>query len=145
MRHHEINFEFPPICDIENANKCTVCRIAGGGKHTEGEGPGAVEEVADVPSNGNISETGRDAAGKFTKGNKGGGRKKKLDWVNGKGEEALRFAYSVMLDDQAKVELRLQAAKMLVEYDLGKPRQAMEMDMSNIPQVIFMGGERIAD
>ena len=105
-----------------------------------------LEEVADVPSNGSITETGRDAAGKFTKGNKGGGRKKKLDWINGKGEEALRFAYSVMMDDQVKVELRLTAARMITEYDLGKPRQAVDLDARNVPPpVIIMGGDKIAD
>ena len=99
-----------------------------------------------MPSNGNITESGRDAAGKFTKGNKGGGRKKKLDWVNGKGEEALRFAYEVMQDANVKIELRLQAAKMITEYDLGKPRQAVDLDAKNVPpQVIFLGGEKIAD
>lgn len=99
-----------------------------------------------MPSNGQVTESGRDAAGKFTKGNKGGGRKKKIDWINGKGEEALRFAYEVMQNDAVKIELRLQAAKMITEYDLGKPRQAVDLDAKNVaPQVIFVGGDRIAD
>lgn len=97
-----------------------------------------------MPSNGEKTAS-RDASGKFTKGNTCGGRKKKADWINGKGEEALVFAYEVMRDDNENTSLRLQAAKMLAEYDLGKPRQAVEVDSKNIPQVIFVGGDRIAD
>ena len=98
-----------------------------------------------MPSNGEKSGAGRDASGKFTSGNKCGGRKKKADWINGKGEEALRTAYEIMLDPKQPAAVRLTAAKMIVEYDLGKPRQAVEVDAKNIQQVIFVGGDQIAD
>ena len=69
-------------------------------------------------------------AGQFTKDDPRrakGGRPKKPDWLKGKGEEALRFAYEVMLDEHSKTELRMQAARMLVEYDLGKPQQSVDV------------------
>ena len=67
----------------------------------------------------------------FKKGNQlgkvNGGRPKKPEWLKGKGEEALRYAYDVMLDENNKTELRMQAARMLIEYDLGKPAQALDI------------------
>lgn len=56
-----------------------------------------------------------------------GGRPKKPEWLKGKGEEALRFAYDVMQNEENKTELRMQAARMLVEYDLGKPQQSVDL------------------
>lgn len=56
-----------------------------------------------------------------------GGRPKKPDWLKGKGEEALKKAYEIMMDDSNKPELVLQAARMLIEYDLGKPAQALDI------------------
>ncbi len=65
----------------------------------------------------------------FQKGQSGnpGGRPTKPEWLKGKGEEALRFAYSIMNDIECKAELRMQAARMLAEYDLGKPAQALDI------------------
>jgi len=65
----------------------------------------------------------------FKKGNQLGhrGRTPKPEWLKGKGEEALRFAYEVMQDDKQKVDLRMQAARMLVEYDIGKPAQKLDV------------------
>lgn len=97
-----------------------------------------------MPSNGRKTDGERDAAGKFTAGNKCGGRKKKADWVNGKGVEALQVAYQIMIDKEENTSNRLTAAKMIAEYDLGKPRQSVEVD-ANIPQVIFVGGDKVAD
>lgn len=67
----------------------------------------------------------------FKKGNQlgkvNGGRPKKPEWLKGKGEEALRYAYDVMQDENNRTELRMQAARMLVEYDLGKPQQSVDL------------------
>ena len=67
----------------------------------------------------------------FKKGNQlgrnPGGRPKKPDWLKGKGEEALRFAYEVMMNEDNKTDLRMQAARMLVEYDIGKPAQKLDV------------------
>ena len=55
-----------------------------------------------------------------------GGRPKKREWLRGKGEQALKKAYEIMMNGEVKPELQLQAAKMLAEYDLGKARQTPE-------------------
>jgi len=57
-----------------------------------------------------------------------GGRPKKPEWLKGKGEEALRKAYDIMTDENTKPDLALQAAKLLIEYDLGKPVQALDIN-----------------
>ena len=68
----------------------------------------------------------------FKKGNQlgkiNGGRPKKPDWLRGKGEEALRKAYEIMTDEKTRPDLALQAAKILIEYDIGKPIQALDIN-----------------
>ena len=68
----------------------------------------------------------------FKKGNQlgkvNGGRPKKPEWLKGKGEEALKKAYEIMLSDTARPELQLQAARMIAEYDLGKPQQTLDVN-----------------
>ncbi len=56
------------------------------------------------------------------------GRPRKPDWLRGKGEEALMVVYEIMNDNTAPAQLRLQAAKMLAEFDLGKPHQMVMVD-----------------
>jgi len=68
----------------------------------------------------------------FKKGNQlgkiNGGRPKKPDWLRGKGEEALKKAYEIMTDEKTRPDLALQAAKILIEYDIGKPIQALDIN-----------------
>ena len=94
-----------------------------------------------MPSKGNKkAQAGRDpVTGRFVKGYGGGGRPVKPDWLKGKGIEALQYAYSVLLDKGEKTDLRLQAAKMLAEYDLGKPRQQLDLATNAVPQVVIIG------
>ena len=80
----------------------------------------------------------------FKKGNQlgkvNGGRPKKPEWLKGKGEEALRKAYDIMTDEKTRPDLALQAAKLLIEYDLGKPVQTLDVnaDVSADAQVSVM-------
>lgn len=57
-----------------------------------------------------------------------GGRPKKPEWLKGKGEEALKKAYEIMTSEDTKPDLALQAAKLLIEYDIGKPVQALDIN-----------------
>lgn len=90
------------------------------------------------PSTG-TNQVSRDDKGRFTTGNRSGGRPVKPDWLKGKGIEALQFAYRVMQDGEQKTDLRLQAARMLAEYDLGKPRQQVDVDALNLAPVVICG------
>lgn len=93
-----------------------------------------------MPSTGKNQAKRRDSkTGRFLPGNRSGGRPEKPDWLKGKGIEALQYAYSVLLDKGEKTDLRLQAAKMLAEYDLGKPRQQLDLDTNAVPQVVIIG------
>lgn len=83
----------------------------------------------------------------FKNGNKlgTGGRPKKPEWLKGKGEDALKVCYAIMKNEGEKSTDRLAAAKIIIEHDLGKPRQAVEVDARSITPVIFVGGDQIAD
>ena len=80
-----------------------------------------------MPSNGEKTAD-RDRRGRFVAGHRGGGRPVKPDWLRGRGIEALQYAYCVMQNGDEPTPIRLHAARMLAEYDLGKPRQAVEME-----------------
>ncbi len=56
------------------------------------------------------------------------GRPSKPDWIKGKGVEALKIVYEIMNDSAAPLPIRLQACRMMAEYDLGKPRQMVMVD-----------------
>ena len=82
-------------------------------------------------------------AGSFVKGDprRGpGGRKKKPEWLKGKGEDALKKAYEIMMDPDIKPETVLQAARMIAEYDLGKPQQALDISAEVDSRVSLIQG-----
>ena len=81
-----------------------------------------------MPSTGEKLEVRDPETGRYLPGNRSGGRKKKPTWLNGKGLEALQAVYEIMIDRHTKPEIVLQAAKLLIEYDLGKPRQTIITD-----------------
>lgn len=70
----------------------------------------------------------------FKKGVSGNpaGRRKKPEWIKGKGEEALKVIYGIMVDEETKVTDRITAAKLIAEYDLGKPQQRVEQTNVNV-------------
>lgn len=70
----------------------------------------------------------------FKRGESGnpGGRPKKPEWVKGKGEEALKVIYAIMTDEETKVTDRITAARLIAEYDLGKPQQRVEQTNVNL-------------
>lgn len=70
----------------------------------------------------------------FKKGNHlgTGGRPKKPEWLKGKGEQALKVVYDILQDPQTKTADKLAAAKMIAEYDLGKPVQKQENTNVNL-------------
>lgn len=55
-------------------------------------------------------------------------RPSKPGWIKGKGEEALKIVYEIMNDTTAPLPIRLQACRMLAEFDLGKPHQMVMVD-----------------
>lgn len=56
-----------------------------------------------------------------------GGRPKKPEWLKGKGEDALKVCYEIMQNAEEKSTDRLAAAKIIIEHDLGKPMQQVDM------------------
>lgn len=90
--------------------------------------------------------------GQFTKNDprRGPGGKRKVDpEVKKMLEAALPSAVQLLVDTMnnpgAKNELRVQCANTIIDRVMGKPQQAVELDAKNIPQVIFVGGDKIAD
>ena len=91
-------------------------------------------------------------AGQFKKGDprRGpGGRKKVPDDIKamlaGATPDACKLLCDTVNDPEAKLELRIKCSEILLDRVYGKPQQAVEVDAKNIPQVIFVGGDKIAD
>jgi len=51
---------------------------------------------------------------------------KPADWLTGKGEAALRIVFDILSDPETKTSERLAAAKLIAEYDIGRPLQKQE-------------------
>lgn len=71
----------------------------------------------------NLASPDRDSSGRFTKGNKGGGRKKLPkefhDTMKANATAALRTIVDIMNDHEAKPELRLKAAIYILDHSYG--------------------------
>ncbi len=59
--------------------------------------------------------------------------------------DAAEVLIGILNDDAAPLSLRVKCAEIILDRGYGKPRQAVEVDAKTAPQVIFMGGDRIAD
>ena len=74
----------------------------------------------------------RDKNGRFAKGNPGGGRRKMppefREAVLKYAPDALSVVAGIMRDPKAEPQHRLAAAKLVIEYAYGKPRQAVELE-----------------
>lgn len=103
------------------------------------------------PSNGKKKVTdGRDAHGRFVKGEyKGGGRKEIpkdiKEMLRGATPDACKLLCNTINDETVRLELRIKCSEIVLDRVFGKPQQAVEVDAKNIPQVIFVGGDSVAD
>lgn len=59
--------------------------------------------------------------------------------------EAVQLLVDTMNNPGAKNELRVQCANTIIDRVMGKPQQAVDLNAKNIPQVIFVGGDKVAD
>ena len=103
-----------------------------------------------MPKIGKKTETGRDpATGRFIKGNTGGGRAKLPEELKeafrAAAPQALRVLVQIVNDSDARESDRIRAAEVILDRGYGKPVQAVDVDASSIPQVVFVGGDDIAD
>lgn len=94
--------------------------------------------------------TARDpVTGRFLPGNKTGGRAQLPEELKEAFQRASPRALEVLVkivnDDEAKDADRIRAAEVIFDRGYGKPRQAVDLDATSIPQVIFVGGDDIAD
>ena len=66
----------------------------------------------------------------FKKGQSGNpaGKKPKPAWLKGKGEDALKVCYQIMQNEEEKSTDRLAAARIIIEHDLGKPAQQLQVE-----------------
>ena len=81
-------------------------------------------------------------------GNPGGRPKEKpevKEMLRAATEDAARLLVDTINDETARLELRIKCCEIVLDRVYGKPRQALEVDTKNIPPVIFVGGEQIAD
>ena len=59
--------------------------------------------------------------------------------------DACRLLVDTINDEKARLDLRIKCSEILLDRVYGKPQQAVEVDAKNIPQVIFVGGDKVAD
>lgn len=85
----------------------------------------------------------RNSKGQFVKGNSGGGRPKLPDDLKQAFREAapdaLRVLKKVLLDEDEATKNRIRAAEIILDRGYGKPVQAVDLDASSVPQVVFIG------
>lgn len=91
-------------------------------------------------------------AGQFKKGDprRGPGGRKKIpddikEMLKGATPAACKLLCDTISDENAKIDLRIKCSEIVLDRVYGKPQQAVEVDAKNIPQVIFVGGDQIAD
>ena len=93
------------------------------------------------PPNGEITE--RDGRGRFTVGNKGGGRKKipqeVKEMLKGATREAAQLLITTMKDETVKAELRINCANEILNRVYGKPTQPIDGEMDNRITVTLAG------
>jgi hypothetical protein len=59
--------------------------------------------------------------------------------------DALEALVQIVNDKKARAGDRVRAAEVILDRGYGKPAQSVSVDAQNIPQVVFVGGDRIAD
>ena len=83
------------------------------------------------------------ATGRFMKGYRGGGRPRLPEELKeafrAAAPEALRVLVQIVNDEDAKHGDRIRAAEVILDRGYGKPVQAVDVDASSIPQVVFVG------
>ena len=60
-------------------------------------------------------------------------------------EDAVRLLVDTINDETARLELRIRCCEIVLDRVWGKPQQAVEVDAKSIPQVVFIGGDQIAE
>lgn len=105
-----------------------------------------------MPAGNSKSSTGKRTPGRpFEKGKSGNpsGRPKVpddiKDMLKAATPDACRLLCNTINDPDAKLDLRVRCSEIVLDRVYGKPQQAVEVDAHNIPQVIFVGGDKIAD
>lgn len=74
---------------------------------------------------------GRDASGRFVKGYKGGGRPKKAQEIADIHKYTIPELIKLSKDEKVPVKVRSDILKWLTEMDIGKPRQAVEAEVTD--------------
>ena len=80
------------------------------------------------PSNG--AKSGRDSKGRFTVGNKGGGRKEKPEELKDIHKKTIPEIWE-LAQHSANEKVRLDALKFLTEMDIGKARQSVDANIDD--------------
>lgn len=58
---------------------------------------------------------------------------------------ACKLLCDTINDPGAKLELRIKCCEIVLDRVYGKPQQSVEVDSTTVPQIVFVGGDRIAE
>lgn len=100
---------------------------------------------------GEKQEVKRDNKGRFVKGQSGNkqGRQKIPEDIKqmfrSLAPDCCKVLCEIVNDPSARQADRIKAAEVILDRGFGKPVQAVDLDASSIPQVVFMGADDIAD
>ena len=67
------------------------------------------------------------------------------EMLKGATPAACKLLCDTINNPNEKTELRVKCSEIVLDRVFGKPQQAVEVDAKNIPQVIFVGGDKVAD
>jgi len=93
----------------------------------------------------------RDKTGRFVKGQSGNpnGRKplapELKEALGPLGPKSIAELKKIIEKPDTKDGDKIKAIEIVLGYLIGKPQQSVEVDAKNIPQVIFVGGDAVAD
>lgn len=87
--------------------------------------------------------------GRFLPGNKTGGRRELpadvKEMLAAATPGAVKTLVAITNDENARHADRIRAAEIILNRVYGLPKQSVDLDAKNIPQVVFVGGDCLPD
>ena len=67
------------------------------------------------------------------------------EMLKGAAPDACKLLVKYMNDDTIRPELRIKCCEIIFDRVYGKPIQGVDLDVNKLPQVVFVGDDKIYD